>query len=97
MGFRCLVRDQEVDGSNPFAPTNLLESATYKTGKRIERLAEVRHCAMDFEFFRGQLDRKSLRFNRACSKIGCSENLPPCLPIASVTDCLHVPAKDSHP
>jgi len=21
MGFRCLVRDQEVDGSNPFAPT----------------------------------------------------------------------------
>src|SRR5260370_20201052 len=23
MGFRCLVRDQEVDGSNPFAPTIL--------------------------------------------------------------------------
>ena len=23
MGFRCLVRDQEVDGSNPFAPTTL--------------------------------------------------------------------------
>src|SRR5713226_1362368 len=22
MGFSCLVRDQEVDGSNPFAPTN---------------------------------------------------------------------------
>ncbi len=21
MGFKCLVRDQEVDGSNPFAPT----------------------------------------------------------------------------
>src|SRR3981189_3803873 len=24
MGFRCLVRDQEVEGSNPFAPTTLL-------------------------------------------------------------------------
>ena len=24
MGFRCLVRDQEVDGSNPFTPTNLV-------------------------------------------------------------------------
>src|SRR5437762_11196356 len=35
-----LVRDQEVDGSNPFAPTNLLGSATYKTGKRIERLVQ---------------------------------------------------------
>src|SRR6267143_3533769 len=39
MGFRCLVRDQEVDGSNPFAPTNLLESATYKMRKSIERLS----------------------------------------------------------
>ena len=38
--FATLVRDQEVDGSNPFAPTNLLESATYKTGKRIERLVQ---------------------------------------------------------
>ena len=38
MGFRRLVRDQEVDGSNPFAPTNLLESATYKMRKSIERL-----------------------------------------------------------
>ncbi len=33
-------RDQEVDGSNPFAPTNLLESATYKMRKSIERLAQ---------------------------------------------------------
>src|SRR6266436_10314647 len=33
-----LVRDQEVDGSNPFAPTTLLESATYKMRKSIERL-----------------------------------------------------------
>src|SRR5436190_6408532 len=40
MGFRCLVRDQEVDGSNPFAPTNLLESATYKMRKSIERLVQ---------------------------------------------------------
>jgi hypothetical protein len=38
MGFRCLVRDQEVDGSNPFAPTTSLESATYKTGKSNGRL-----------------------------------------------------------
>jgi hypothetical protein len=30
------LRDQEVDGSNPFAPTNLL--ATYKMRKSIERL-----------------------------------------------------------
>jgi hypothetical protein len=35
-----LFRDQEVEGSNPFAPTNLIESATYKTGKRIERLVQ---------------------------------------------------------
>jgi hypothetical protein len=40
MGFKCLVRDQEVDGSNPFAPTNLLESATYKMLKSIERLGQ---------------------------------------------------------
>ena len=40
MGYKCLVRDQEVDGSNPFAPTNLLESATYKTGKHSERLVQ---------------------------------------------------------
>jgi hypothetical protein len=38
MGFKYLVRDQEVDGSNPFAPTNLLESTTYKMRKSIERL-----------------------------------------------------------
>jgi len=38
--FLLLIRDQEVDGSNPFAPTNLLVSATYKTGKRIERLVQ---------------------------------------------------------
>jgi hypothetical protein len=38
--FATLVRDQEVDGSNPFAPTNLLESATYKTRKSIERLVQ---------------------------------------------------------
>ena len=32
MGFRCLVRDQEVDGSNPFAPTNSfkLEPVIYR-------------------------------------------------------------------
>src|SRR5437899_357051 len=35
-----LVRDQEVEGSNPFAPTNLLESATYKMRKSIERLVQ---------------------------------------------------------
>ena len=64
---------------------------------RYSQLAEVRHCASHFEFFRGQFVRKSLPFNRAGSKIGCSENLPPCLPTAGVTDCLHVPAKDSHP
>ncbi len=40
MGFKHLVRDQEVDGSNPFAPTNLLESATYKMRKSIERLVQ---------------------------------------------------------
>src|SRR2546429_5086727 len=28
--FLLLIRDQEVDGSNPFAPTNLLESAGSK-------------------------------------------------------------------
>ena len=38
MGFRYLVRDQEVDGSNPFAPTNSLDSATYKAGKFKGRL-----------------------------------------------------------
>jgi|GEM_PF-6437737 len=38
MGFKCLVRDQEVEGSNPFAPTTSLESATYKMRKSIERL-----------------------------------------------------------
>ena len=27
---RNLVRDQEVDGSNPFAPTNLLEPTIYR-------------------------------------------------------------------
>jgi hypothetical protein len=30
MGFRCLVRDQEVDGSNPFAPTTVVELAIYR-------------------------------------------------------------------
>jgi hypothetical protein len=41
-----LVRDQEVEGSNPFAPTNRTyvsgrshESSTYKTRKSKERLA----------------------------------------------------------
>jgi len=38
MGFRYLVRDQEVEGSNPFAPTTLLESAPYFTRKSEERL-----------------------------------------------------------
>ena len=38
--FDSLVRDQEVDGANPFAPTNLLESATYKMRKSIERLVQ---------------------------------------------------------
>jgi len=36
MGFRFIVRDQEVEGSNPFAPTIYL--ATYKMRKSIERL-----------------------------------------------------------
>jgi hypothetical protein len=35
-----MVRDQEVEGSNPFAPTNLLESATYKMRESIERLVQ---------------------------------------------------------
>ena len=35
-----LVRDQEVGGSNPLAPTNLLESATYKVGKFDARLVQ---------------------------------------------------------
>jgi len=26
LDFRALIRDQEVEGSNPFAPTNLLEN-----------------------------------------------------------------------
>jgi len=36
--FVTLVRDQEVEASNPFAPTKLLESATYKAEKSKERL-----------------------------------------------------------
>jgi hypothetical protein len=40
MGFKYLVRDQEVDGSNPFAPTTLLKSATYEMRKSIERLVQ---------------------------------------------------------
>ena len=38
--FLLLIRDQEVDGSNPFAPTTSLESATYKMRKSIERLVQ---------------------------------------------------------
>ena len=38
--FYRLLRDQEVDGSNPFAPTNLLDTATYKMRKSIERLVQ---------------------------------------------------------
>jgi len=30
MGFRCLVRDQEVGGSNPLVPTTVVESAIYR-------------------------------------------------------------------
>ena len=40
-GFRIFdlpIRDQEVDGSNPFAPTILLESIVYITPKCEERL-----------------------------------------------------------
>jgi hypothetical protein len=40
-GFRIFdlpIRDQEVDGSNPFAPTILLESAAYIMRKSEERL-----------------------------------------------------------
>src|SRR6266481_2829366 len=44
MGFKCLVRDQEVEGSNPFAPTTSLESATYKMRKSIERLVAGLRC-----------------------------------------------------
>jgi hypothetical protein len=29
MGFKCLVRDQEVDGSNPFAPTTSFLMTSY--------------------------------------------------------------------
>jgi hypothetical protein len=36
--FIAMVRDQEVEGSNPFAPTTLLESATYITRISEERL-----------------------------------------------------------
>jgi hypothetical protein len=36
--FEFLVRDQEVGGSNPLAPTTLLESAAYILGKSGERL-----------------------------------------------------------
>jgi hypothetical protein len=36
--FEFLVRDQEVGGSNPLAPTTSLESATYSTRKSEERL-----------------------------------------------------------
>jgi hypothetical protein len=38
--FLLLIRDQEVDGSNPFAPTNLLESPTNKMRESIERLVQ---------------------------------------------------------
>src|SRR5260370_30436238 len=40
MGFRFMVRDQEVEGSNRFAPTTLLKSATYKTEESNERLVQ---------------------------------------------------------
>src|SRR5437762_14169086 len=39
-----LVRDQEVDRSNPFAPTNLLESATYKMRKSISAPSTRPRC-----------------------------------------------------
>jgi hypothetical protein len=42
-GFRFFdspVRDQEVEGSNSFAPTNIYESATYKVRKSIGRLVQ---------------------------------------------------------
>ena len=42
--FYRLLRDQEVDGSNPFAPTNLLDTATYKMRKSIERLVQGSGC-----------------------------------------------------
>src|SRR5260370_35591198 len=32
MGFKCLVRDQEVDGSNPFAPTTFSDLALRSPG-----------------------------------------------------------------
>jgi hypothetical protein len=47
MYSRFLVRDQEVVGSNPIAPTNLLESSTYKTERSKERL--VRSHALVFK------------------------------------------------
>ena len=38
--FLLLIRDQEVEGSNPFAPTTSFESTTYKTGKSNVRLVQ---------------------------------------------------------
>jgi hypothetical protein len=48
MGFKDLVRDQEVDGSNPFAPTTPLESAIYTT-RKIRGAPGPKPCAPLFE------------------------------------------------
>jgi hypothetical protein len=59
MGFRFIVRDQEVEGSNPFAPTNLLKSATYKTEEFNERLVQCEmSTVLQINELRGVLKQK---------------------------------------
>jgi hypothetical protein len=50
MCLRFLVRDQEVEGSNPFAPTNFFLygpktsfTVTYVSGRSLIRINDLRH------------------------------------------------------
>src|SRR5438045_8897693 len=54
--FVTLVRDQEVDGSNPFAPTTSLEPATYRHTIAVERVS----CGSERQSFESPIDRKSV-------------------------------------